>query len=332
MSDELFPVVGLAKDLFAGYAHEICGPNGSEIHYRFPRARERALQRVLSQRCIVAGEVPASPEHLSLRPRRWHGEGGKNTPHRLLKNIDTWEDHLGHVFGTTIVRQGQPVLSALRPAFQSNHIVFVVDPYLAFANYNKSQDRYVLEPAGLKMLLNASSNLRVVQGVGKFRDHRDDGNMAAERIARWLLKNDSGKSVTLFLYEPFDERSRQKPALHDRFMGFAESLETDSSWHAVSLGYGLAALTDGNGTETCLARITSSHFQTTWNRARSYCTWAVVYDEYYQALGGGWTEASSFGDGPKRAVVLRRASSGQSSARPRQGPGGWSQSGVTRRS
>lgn len=246
MSKELFPVIEITEEAFSTYSRT-----------QFPRSRERALCRAIEQRCIIAGQLPESAFLLlncnREKVRYLPGDSALTSQRPELR---CWEDtSLGAPFGSTILQQGAQVRNALNPALLANSIVNIIDPYLISGSGPAHAD-------GLKQLIELSK-LKAITAITKL-----DKIEHLSTISKWLKDNiDHNCELKVSL--------QQKHNLHDRFMGLINTT-THTDWQALSIGYGLTALTDAKKRRTCLARITSEHFLNTWKEAEKRCTWQIL--------------------------------------------------------
>ncbi|MFA7481770.1 MAG: hypothetical protein WC314_14780 [Vulcanimicrobiota bacterium] len=270
MSKELFPIVKFTEEAFLKYAEK-----------RFPLSRERALRRAIEQRCIIVGKLPTAASLLECNREAFlHLSPETNPPSEQITDLDKWEDScLGRPFESAVLKQGDNVLETLRPALLSNSVVQVIDPYLV------PYCRRRIRTKGLLYLVSPPAKIRAINAITKLFDRNqphggqssDDFSpeKRATDIARWLAeKLQEPLNVKILLHERIPRNSPH--VLHDRFIGFSSSPNVDTAWHALSIGYGLAALTQERQTLTCLARVTAKHFLDTWNAAEEGCTWQIL--------------------------------------------------------
>lgn len=287
MSTEIFPTIELTAEAFDTFRSS-----------NFPLARRRALRRAIEQRCIVVGDLPSNTSGLEInRDGILRLSDAKDIIPERITDIDTWEDSsLGRPFDSTVLEQGKGVLAALRPALVSNALVHIIDPYLL--PYERGGGR--IYATGLKTILSHPSKVRAVNAITKLYDRNqfESSNRTRFRprqravdIARWIQQNlDDTREVKVLLHERRDNHH----GLHDRFIGFNSRAIVDSAWHALSIGYGLTAVTTGNRTLTCLARITAHHFLSAWRNAEKYCTWMVLRTRFCNEIGN-WKRRERLG-------------------------------------
>lgn len=277
---KIFPILCFAREAFQGYSS-------------WPRSRERAFLRAVRELCLLTGDLPNLPEPFKelTRVARSIPPEHLTTETEILKTLENWEDILAGTFSSEVLIQGQAVKKAIEPALISSRIFYVIDPYLLSYKPERPLSPY---SDGLRYLL--SYKPKILQGIATlgFEDFTDpQKHERIKGIVQLLADQPETTAITIFLYP-------NGSPIHDRFIGFCNRTE-DSHWHALSLGYGLSALSECSQKPTCLARISTQHFKEVWQLALDQCCWCITRDPNCSDLGGGWVGAASLSN-PKKHV------------------------------
>ena len=293
MRTRLFPILDVSA----------CSCGDYEDH-PFPRAREAALRKALTESAILNSDWPS---HLPDFLRKYRGRirvmpnVSRSVVAEPLEDLDQWEQVLGGPVAAEVAEHGQEVDDQLLPCFLANHHLLVVDPYLAPGDCKcqsapcscRSESRRDKDLTVEALLERAArpgeSEIEILEVATSTRRWKESPQEAdAVAIGRWLLEYASTRigpssplsSLTWRLFP------RQPARVHDRFLGFstqgrrgAPPGNSDPPWHALTIGYGVRALRRDSAGQTCVARVSETQFKSVLERAERHFLWGVVVQQ-----------------------------------------------------